>query len=165
MSRREKGSRKRLMKELVDSRAGTQGAADHVFLEPVDEHDLSQWTIVLTPEKGSLYESGQFKIAVTISDRYPIQPPLFRFLTPVCHPNVHATSGEICLDVLKDEWSPAWTLHAAALAILVLLDNPDPTSPLNCDAGNLLRSEDRRAYNSLVRTYTSLHASEDLGCK
>lgn len=91
--------------------------------------------------------------------RYPIQPPHFRFVTPVCHPNVHAATGEICLDVLKEEWSPAWTLHAAALAILVLLDNPDATSPLNCDAGNLLRSGDRRAYESLVRVCTSLYAS------
>eukprot|EP00035_Acanthoeca_spectabilis_P037205 m.44025 g.44025 ORF g.44025 m.44025 type:complete len:161 (+) comp8493_c0_seq1:190-672(+) len=154
-----KGTRKRLMKELVDTRSGTQGAADHVYLEPLDEHELTQWKVFLTPEKGSLFEGARFEVAVTIGDRYPIQPPHFRFVTPVCHPNVHAKTGEICLDVLKDEWSPAWTLHAAALAILVLLDNPDPTSPLNCDAGNLLRSGDRRAYVSLVRVCTSLHAT------
>eukprot|EP00038_Savillea_parva_P014337 m.215331 g.215331 ORF g.215331 m.215331 type:complete len:161 (-) comp27778_c0_seq1:96-578(-) len=155
-----RGTRKRLMKELVDSRSGTQGAAEHISLEPVDEVELNEWVLYLTPEKGSLYEGGRFKLAVRIGERYPIQPPQFRFVTPVCHPNVHATTGEICLDVLKEEWSPAWTLHAAALAILVLLDNPDPSSPLNCDAGNLLRSGDRRAYESLVRVCTSMHASQ-----
>lgn len=69
MSRREKGTKKRLMKELVDSRSGTQGATDHVFLEPLDEHELTEWSVVLTPEKGSLYEGGAFKIAVTIGER------------------------------------------------------------------------------------------------
>jgi hypothetical protein len=72
-------------------------------LEPLDESDLTQWAVTLTPEKGSLYEGGKFKLSATVGDRYPIQPPTFRFITPVCHPNVHATTGEICLDVLKDE--------------------------------------------------------------
>ena len=80
-----------------------QGAADHVSLEPLDESDLTQWAVTLTPEKGSLYEGGKFKLSATVGDRYPIQPPTFSFITPVCHPNVHATTGEICLDVLKDE--------------------------------------------------------------
>ncbi len=38
--------------------------------------------------------------------------------------------------------------------MLALLSSPEPDSPLNCDAGNLLRSGDERGFRSLARMYT-----------
>ncbi len=104
-----------------------------------------------------MYEGGEFVVRLEIPREYPLRPPRCSFVTPVFHPNVHAR-GDICLDVLGAQWSPAWTLAHACLAILVLLDSPDASSPLNCDAGNLLRSGDTRAFASLARAYTRLHA-------
>lgn len=67
-------------------------------------------------------------------------------------------TGEICLDVLQTQWSPAWTLHSACTAVLALLDAPAPESPLNVDAANLLRTGDAVAYRSLCQMYTRLYA-------
>ena len=71
-------------------------------------------------------------------------------------------TGEVCLDILKTAWSPAWTLYSVCQAITVLLSNGASDSPLNCDAGNLLRANDTRGYNSVARMYTLEHAQQHL---
>jgi peroxin-4 len=58
------------------------------------------------------------------------------------------------LDILKKEWSPAWGLNSACRAVLALLSDPDADSPLNCDAGNIIRAGDTDAYWSTARMYT-----------
>jgi len=57
------------------------------------------------------------------------------------------------LDILKKEWTPAWTLMSACRAIVALLADPAPDSPLNCDAGNMLRAEDHEAFRSTAALY------------
>jgi peroxin-4 len=42
---------------------------------------------------------------------------------------------------------------------MALLSGPAPDSPLNCDAGNLLRGGDVRGYNSMAKMYTFEYAS------
>jgi peroxin-4 len=78
----------------------------------------------------------------------------YSFVHQIFHPNVHFRTGDICLDILKKEWSPAWGLQAACRAVLALLSDPDASSPLNCDAGNMIRGNDMLAYNSTAAMYT-----------
>lgn len=68
--------------------------------------------------------------------------------------HIYMQTGEVCLDILKNAWSPAWTLQSVCRAISVLMSNGASDSPLNCDAGNLLRANDTRGYNSVARMYT-----------
>ncbi|KAJ1647712.1 E2 ubiquitin-protein ligase peroxin 4, partial [Dispira simplex] len=108
---------RRLMKELQDLRKP----------DALDKDNL----LTLTPVAD---DNGLFKVDIGIPETYPMQPPICRFVTPICHPNVHFESGEICLDILKTAWSPAWTLTSVCRAIHHLLSYPEPMSPLNCDA-------------------------------
>ncbi|KAL8140871.1 hypothetical protein V2J09_006892 [Rumex salicifolius] len=75
------------------------------------------------------YEGGTFSIDVVLPDGYPFEPPKMRFATKVWHPNVSSQSGAICLDILKDQWSPALTLKTALLSIQALLSAPEPDDP------------------------------------
>lgn len=62
-------------------------------------------------------------------NQYPFVPPKMRFITKVWHPNVSSANGAICLDILKDQWSPALTLKTALLSLQALLASPEPNDP------------------------------------
>jgi ubiquitin-conjugating enzyme E2 D/E len=47
------------------------------------------------------------------------------FKTRIYHCNVDAT-GKVHLDILKDGWSPAFTISKVLLAIKDIISNPDP---------------------------------------
>ena len=62
-------------------------------------------------------------------NQYPFVPPIMRFRSRVWHPNVSSANGAICLDILKDQWSPALTLKTALLSLQALLASPEPNDP------------------------------------
>ncbi|KAI8384339.1 ubiquitin-conjugating enzyme/RWD-like protein [Radiomyces spectabilis] len=149
---------RRLLKELRDFDRESSTHPEIVELSPVDDDDLLHWKAKLAGLKDTPYEGGVFDLSIQIPTTYPMQPPTIQFETTICHPNIHFKTGEICLDILKTAWSPAWTLKSTVLAISLLLTNPEPSSPLNCDAANLLRCQDMLGYENLIRMYTQLYA-------
>merc|ERR1719240_1104628 len=104
---------------------------------------------------------GVFELAIQCDGQhYPVVPPDMKFVTKVFHPNVLFKDGTICLDILKKEWTPAWGLQSACRAIIALLSDPEADSPLNCDAGNMIRAGDMIAYKSMAKMYTTEHAMQ-----
>lgn len=65
-----------------------------------DNDNLFNWIATITGGTGTIYESQSYKLTMSFPGRYPYNPPVVKFLTPIFHPNVDEF-GNICLDILK----------------------------------------------------------------
>jgi len=68
-----------------------------------------------------------------LPEDYPMTAPKVVFNTKIYHPNID-NLGRICLDILKDKWSPALQIRSVLLSIQALLSSPNPDDPLNNEA-------------------------------
>ncbi|EON99602.1 putative ubiquitin-conjugating enzyme e2 13 protein [Phaeoacremonium minimum UCRPA7] len=101
-------------------------------------------------------QGGVFKLELFLPDDYPMTPPKIRFLTKIFHPNVDKL-GRICLDVLKNNWSPALQIRTILLSIQALLGAPNPDDPLAADVAKTWK-EDEQAAIATAREWTKQYA-------
>ncbi|KAM7274076.1 hypothetical protein ACFE04_028740 [Oxalis oulophora] len=116
----------RVQKELTECSKDKESSG--IIVNPKSDN-LSRLTGSIPGPIGTPYEGGTFQIDITLPDGYPFEPPKMHFTTKVWHPNISSQSGAICLDILKDQWSPALTLKTALLSIQALLSAPQPDDP------------------------------------
>ena len=121
-----------------------------------DGDDIFHWTATIMGPVGTPYHGGVFYLNITFPNNYPFKPPKVSFVTKIYHPNISA-SGANCIDILKDNWSPALTISKVLLCICSLLDDPNPDDPLVPDIAELFKS-DREAYNVKARDRTMVYA-------
>ena len=122
---------------------------------PIDD-DIYHWeATVLGPHK-SVYEGGIFRLDIIFPSEYPFKPPKVKFMTNIYHPNINS-SGGICLDILKDQWSPALTITKVLLSICSLLDDPNPDDPLVPEIADEYKNN-REQYNNVAKNWTIIYA-------
>ncbi|CAN4089786.1 unnamed protein product [Withania somnifera] len=61
---------------------------------------------------------------ITFPSDYPFKPPKVVFKTRIYHCNVDP-SGNVYLDILKENWSPALTISKVLLALRSMFTNPE----------------------------------------
>ena len=143
---------KRLTKELSDMQ---KDPPPNCSAGPATE-DIFKWQATIMGPCDSPFEGGVFFLEITFPADYPFKPPKVTFKTKIYHPNVNA-SGGICLDILKDQWSPALTMAKVLLSICSLLTDPNPDDPLVAEIAKVYKTN-RTLYNKHARDHTLKYA-------
>merc|ERR1712021_219774 len=112
---------------------------------------------MLEGPRDSPYEGGRFKLELFLPEDYPMAPPKVRFLTKIYHPNVDKL-GRICLDILKDKWSPALQIRTVLLSIQALLSAPNPDDPLDNNVAEVWKKNEAEAIRR-AREWTRNYAT------
>tara|TARA_Y100000996_G_scaffold232378_1_gene182875 strand:- start:459 stop:923 length:465 start_codon:yes stop_codon:yes gene_type:complete len=144
----------RIQKELIELQ---QSPPANCSAGPVDD-DIFQWQATIMGPEGSPYHGGVFYLKISFPKDYPFKPPKMMFTTRIYHCNINSGGG-ICLDILKDQWSPALTISKVLLSICSLMDDPNPDDPLVPDIADLLR-KNKKEHDEQARLYTLKYAME-----
>jgi len=116
----------RIMKDIEFFRMNNNS---NIIAKPMNDSNIQKWSATIIGPSGSPYEGGKFKLNIDIPNDYPFKPPSIHFVTKIYHPNISST-GQICLDILKGQWSPTLNIFKTLLSITSLLNNPNPNDPL-----------------------------------
>eukprot|EP01080_Neovahlkampfia_damariscottae_P005000 gene5000-8598_t len=119
--------------------------------------DLYDWSATIIGPEESPYEGGVFALNVKFPVDYPYKPPKVQFLTKIYHPNINS-EGNICLDILRSEWSPALTISKVLLSVSSLLTDPNPKDPLVPDIAQKYQTN-KKEYERNAKEWTMKYAS------
>jgi ubiquitin-conjugating enzyme E2 D/E len=129
---------------------------DNCSAGPVGD-DIFHWEGTIMGPTETVYEGGIFNLDIQFPKNYPFKPPKVRFLTKIYHPNING-GGFICLDIFKENWSPALTISKVLLSLCSLLTDPNPEDPLVVDIADQYVN-DREKYNNTARSWTQIYAN------
>ena len=145
---------KRLQKELKDM---IKDPPSYCSAGIVND-DIFHWKATIIGPKDTPYEDGIFILNINFPPDYPFKPPKINFLTKIYHPNINSNNGYICLDILKDLWSPALSINKVLLSLCSLLNDPNPKDPLMPEIAREYETN-MESFNKNAREWTIKYAS------
>mmetsp|Transcript_45933 Transcript_45933/g.117457 ORF Transcript_45933/g.117457 Transcript_45933/m.117457 type:complete len:179 (-) Transcript_45933:302-838(-) len=128
---------KRLQSELM----GLMMSAEPGISAFPDGDNIFSWLGTVKGGADTVYEGLSYKLSLKFPADYPFKPPHVKFETPCFHPNVDQY-GNICLDILKEKWSPAYSVKTLLVSLQSLLGEPNNDSPLNGYAAKLWENQE-----------------------
>ncbi|CAI5760572.1 unnamed protein product [Candida verbasci] len=146
---------KRIAKELEECRQDTQSG---VTLKLNNENDLTHLTGYFKGPPGTPYENGLFQISIDIPNDYPFKPPQMKFATKIYHPNISSVTGAICLNILKDKWTPVLTLKSTLISLQLLLQSPEPNDPQDAEVAKHFLSN-KQGFEETAAYWTKIYAT------
>jgi len=144
---------RRVNKEISDCK---NDKSSNIKIELIDESPFHLKGSFPGPE-GTPYEGGHFEVDIVIPTTYPFQPVKMKFITKVYHPNISSASGAICLDILKDAWSPVLTLKSTLISLQSLLCSPEPNDPQDAEVAKHFTAS-KGSFDETARYWTQIYA-------
>ncbi|KAI9494115.1 putative ubiquitin-conjugating enzyme E2 [Zychaea mexicana] len=119
-----------------------------IKLEFPDPSDILNFNVKINPDEG-LYNGGRFAFTFKINNNYPHEPPKVHCTQKIYHPNIDL-EGNICLNILREDWKPVLSLHSVLVGLQYLFLEPNADDPLNKEAAEDLR-QNRSGFASNVK--------------
>lgn len=125
------------------------------------DNNIYTWEILIIGPRDTIYENALLRGVMVFPDTYPDDPPSFRFLSEIWHPNID-TDGNVCISILhksgddefgyedaSERWMPVRDINSILLSIILLLVEPNSESPANLEAAQEFLTR-RAEYNKKV---------------
>jgi len=154
---------KRVLKELRAFQATQDDPLLDLFevFPDVQDGKVESIKVLMHGKEHTPYHKGIFEISYQFPSNYPFSPPIVRVVTPMYHYAVN-TQGGICLDILKDAWSPALNLNKVLSTLGQMLMDSDSFDPDCVYSIRSWLSELKRVnpkdYNREAEKFTLQHA-------
>lgn len=120
------------------------------------DNDLFHWRASIIGPEDTPYDGGIFDLDIYFPVNYPFKAPKCNFITKIYHPNINS-AGSICVDILKDSWSPALSISKVLLSISSLMNDPNPDDPLEPIIATQYK-ENKSEFISTAKTWTTIYA-------
>ncbi|MCJ1224089.1 Chitin synthase, class 2 [Toensbergia leucococca] len=114
--------------------------------------DILNFTLTIDPDEG-MYKGGAFHFNFAVSPSYPHDPPKVKCTQKIYHPNIDL-EGNVCLNILREDWKPVLNLNAVIVGLQFLFLEPNASDPLNKEAAEDLRIN-REGFKRNVRSSMS----------
>ena len=150
----------RIQKELKELLELSKKSSQETVKADIVDDNLYHWSGTIFGPVDSCYEGGIFRVDIQIPEDYPFKPPKMKFDTKIWHPNISSQTGAICLDILKDEWTPALTIRTALVSLQALLSCPEPDDPQDAEVAKQYKL-DIDIFNQTAKYWTKRFAMED----
>lgn len=149
--------RNRIMKEYDDLKKNEKENTVTVWMI---DNNIRHWKGNIKGPIDTCYQGGVFIIDIVIPDDYPFKPPKMKFDTKIWHPNISSVTGAICLDILKNEWTPALTIRTALISLQALMCAPVPDDPQDAQVASQYIS-DINAFNASAKQWVTEYANPE----
>ncbi|OBZ91147.1 NEDD8-conjugating enzyme UBC12 [Choanephora cucurbitarum] len=132
---------------------------DTIKLDFPDASNILNFNVTIHPDEvefitystlfQGFYTKGLFKFTFTINNNYPHEPPKVHCTQKIYHPNIDL-EGNICLNILREDWKPVLSLQAVLVGLQYLFLEPNADDPLNKAAAEVLRNN-RKLFEDHVK--------------
>ena len=146
----------RIKKEYLD----LQKEKNSNVLVKLVNNDYRHWKGRIKGPIDTCYQGGIFDVDIIIPDDYPFKPPKMKFDTKIWHPNISSVTGAICLDILKNEWTPALTIRTALISLQALMCEPVPNDPQDAVVAKQYMS-DIQLFNQTAKHWVEEYANPE----
>lgn len=129
-----------------------------MFQLTIVNDNVYHWRATIYGPEESFYEGYKFELDISLPNNYPFSPPNVKFITPIKHVNVNS-KGDICLDILKNNWAPSQNIHSVLMSLILLLKYPNIDDPFNPELAELYHN-DIKEYERVIKFACEKYATK-----